>query len=121
MVESGWRMAENQTPSAIRYPVLYGEVAERLNAAVLPPPAKRRGPASLWREKSIGTIIPVWSVYVLQSEKSGRYYTGYAEDLKRRLKQHNDGKTKSLKAHLPDRVVCVEEFSSQQEAYRRER
>jgi putative endonuclease len=60
-------------------------------------------------------------VYILKSEKSGRYYVGRAADLPKRLKQHNDGKTRSLKAYLPMQVVHVEEFSSKQEAYRRER
>ena len=63
----------------------------------------------------------MWYVYVLKSEKSGHYYTGYTEDLKKRLNQHNSGKTKSLKAQLPVRVVCFEEFPNKQEAYRRER
>ena len=63
----------------------------------------------------------MWHVYILKSEKHGHYYTGYTEDLKKRLKQHNDGKTKSLKAQLPVRIVHVEDFLSKQEAYKRER
>ena len=63
----------------------------------------------------------MWYVYILQSEKTGRYYTGYAEDLEKRLKQHNKGKTKSLKAHLPVRVLYAEKAPSKQEAYYRER
>ena len=33
-------------------------------------------------------------VYILQSESTSRYYCGYTEDLKRRLKQHNDSNYK---------------------------
>ena len=63
----------------------------------------------------------MWFVYVLRSEKKGRHYVGHTKNLEKRLKQHNDGKTRSLKAHLPVRVVYVEERSSKQEAYRREK
>ena len=29
-------------------------------------------------------------VYILQSQSNGRFYCGYSEDPKRRLRQHND-------------------------------
>ena len=32
----------------------------------------------------------VYTVYILQSESSGRYYCGQTNDLSRRLSQHND-------------------------------
>ncbi len=63
----------------------------------------------------------MWCVYVLKSEKTGRYYTGHTEDIEKRVRQHNDGKTKSLKAYLPVQLVYVEKCMSKQEAFRRER
>ena len=63
----------------------------------------------------------MWVTYILQSQKTGRYYVGHTGDLKERLRQHNSGKTRSLKAHLPVQVIHVEEFPDKQEAYFRER
>ncbi|HOW88003.1 MAG TPA: hypothetical protein P5561_00545 [Candidatus Omnitrophota bacterium] len=37
------------------------------------------------------------------------------------MKQHNSGKTKSLKAHLPVQAVYIEKFISRREAFQRER
>jgi len=31
-------------------------------------------------------------VYILKSEKDGKLYIGYTNDLKRRLEEHNSGK-----------------------------
>ncbi len=62
----------------------------------------------------------MWHVYILKSEKIDRFYTGYTENLERRLKEHNHGKTCSLKAYLPLRIIYSEEFPTKQEAFRRE-
>ena len=63
----------------------------------------------------------VWYVYILKCGKINRYYTGHTENLERRLKEHNNGKTQSLRAYLPVRIIYTEEFSTKQEAFRRER
>ncbi|MBD3248123.1 hypothetical protein GF382_02435 [Candidatus Falkowbacteria bacterium] len=47
-------------------------------------------------------------LYVLQSFKNERIYTGIAEDLKRRLEDHNKGKTRSTKAFRPWKVIYYE-------------
>ena len=31
-----------------------------------------------------------YSVYILKSESTGRYYCGHTDDLERRVRQHND-------------------------------
>ncbi|MEW6674972.1 MAG: GIY-YIG nuclease family protein [Nitrospirota bacterium] len=38
-------------------------------------------------------------VYVLLSEKDHKLYIGFTSDLKRRLKEHNEGKTLSTRFH----------------------
>ena len=35
----------------------------------------------------------MYTVYVLTSLKDGKHYRGYTSDIKRRLKEHNAGKT----------------------------
>jgi predicted GIY-YIG superfamily endonuclease len=40
-------------------------------------------------------------VYVLKSEKHWRFYVGLANDVEVRLKEHNNGKTKSTRPYKP--------------------
>jgi len=47
-------------------------------------------------------------VYVLLSLKDGKFYIGYTEDLKRRLKEHNSGKNISTKSRLPLKLIYYE-------------
>ncbi|HOW87226.1 MAG TPA: GIY-YIG nuclease family protein [Candidatus Omnitrophota bacterium] len=63
----------------------------------------------------------MWYVYILKSLKTGRYYVGYAEDLEKRLEQHNSGKTRLLKSHLPLALIYNEKYASKSEAYLREK
>jgi len=60
-------------------------------------------------------------VYILRSEKNGRYYIGYSDDSERRLTEHNSGKVKSTKAFRPWIKVYTEVFQTEIEAVRRER
>jgi len=53
--------------------------------------------------------------------KFNKYYTGYTENLEKRIKEHNLGKTKSIKHYIPFQLVCFEQYNSKQEAYKRER
>ncbi|MEK7556957.1 MAG: GIY-YIG nuclease family protein [Patescibacteria group bacterium] len=59
--------------------------------------------------------------YVLQSQKTGRYYVGSATNIPARLKRHNSGYVRSTKAGLPYILVYQEEHPTKQDAYRRER
>jgi len=60
-------------------------------------------------------------VYVLQSETTERYYTGFTVDLEHRIGQHNTGITKSTKNRGPWRLVYQEQYASRAEAMRREK
>jgi putative endonuclease len=59
-------------------------------------------------------------VYALKSEKDGRIYVGFTQDLSRRLKEHNSGKTRSTKGWLPWNVIYTEEADSREKARARE-
>lgn len=59
-------------------------------------------------------------VYVLRSLKDGSTYIGFTENLEKRLKQHNNGETRSLKKKIPLEIVYVEEYESKTEARKRE-
>lgn len=63
----------------------------------------------------------MYYVYILQSDKTGKYYVGYTKNLEKRLKEHNAGKTKSLIQHLPLKLIKVEEYQFYKEARGREK
>lgn len=59
--------------------------------------------------------------YVLYSKLHERFYTGLTQNLKRRLQEHNSGKTKSTKAYRPWELVFSESFQTRAEARNREK
>lgn len=59
-------------------------------------------------------------VYMLKC-KDDTLYTGYTNDLKRRLKMHTDGKgAKYTRGRGPFQVVLIEAYETKQEAMQRE-
>ena len=78
----------------------------------------------LWRgPASAGGAHPNvmrYCVYVLQSESRFRYYIGSCANIDERLARHNRGSVRATKYGIPWRVVYVEEFSTRQDAYKRE-
>ena len=60
-------------------------------------------------------------VYLLRSSKSQRIYIGCTNDLKNRLKEHNEGKVYSTKRMLPVELIYYEAFKSKDLAYKREK
>jgi len=59
--------------------------------------------------------------YVLLSEKDRKQYIGYTSDLRKRLKEHLDGKSFATKSRLPLKLIFYEAFVSQKDALRREK
>lgn len=62
----------------------------------------------------------MYYVYVLQSEKDGKLYTGYTNDLKRRFAEHMTGDTASTRNRRPLRLIYYEAYMSQADAENRE-
>lgn len=59
-------------------------------------------------------------VYVLRC-RDGSFYTGYTNDLKKRVRLHNDGKaSKYTRGRLPVKIVAQWSFDSKSEAMRHE-
>ena len=44
-------------------------------------------------------------VYILKSLKDNSLYFGYTENIKNRLKEHNDGESKYSKSKLPFKLI----------------
>lgn len=58
--------------------------------------------------------------YILEC-RDGTYYTGWTNNLDKRVKDHNAGKgAKYTKARLPVSLIYHEEFQTKEEAMRRE-
>ncbi len=62
----------------------------------------------------------MYYVYVLLSKKDKKFYLGFTNDLKRRLKEHNEGKAQSTKSRRPFRLIYYEAHTSRKDAKRRE-
>ena len=60
------------------------------------------------------------SVYILRSERNGRYSTGYALDVHNRLTEHNEGRVKATRYLRPWVLVYVETCSDATAARKRE-
>lgn len=59
--------------------------------------------------------------YLLKSKKNGKLYTGSTNDLKKRLKEHNDGKSNYTKKYIPYELVYYEACLNEQDARAREK
>ena len=59
-------------------------------------------------------------VYVLRSKKDGKFYTGFAADIEKRLKKHNAGDVISTKDRLPFELVYFEGCKNKTDALHRE-
>ena len=55
-------------------------------------------------------------VYILQSLKDKGLYIGYTNDLKKRLKEHQESKSFATKGRLPLKLIYYQGFISQKDA-----
>lgn len=66
------------------------------------------------------TMQTKYILYVLRSVNHNRKYTGITNNIERRLKEHNSGKTKSTKGYRPWILVYTEAFGTEEAAHQRE-
>lgn len=59
-------------------------------------------------------------VYILKSKKDGKCYIGSTNDLKRRIKEHNNGKIFSTQNRKPLILIYYEAYRSEKDARIRE-
>lgn len=62
----------------------------------------------------------MYFVYILQSEKSGQWYTGSTNDLRKRLSQHNLGQSNWTKGGVPWKLIYYEACLEESDARDRE-
>jgi putative endonuclease len=63
----------------------------------------------------------VYYVYILQSLRDNKLYSGYSDNLKRRLEEHNKGGVDSTKRRKPFVLIYYEAYQHQQDATAREK
>lgn len=62
----------------------------------------------------------MYFVYILLSSKDNKTYTGYTNNIVRRLQEHNSGNVKATMYRTPFKVLHLEEFETEKEAKHRE-
>jgi putative endonuclease len=62
----------------------------------------------------------MYYVYILLSEKDGRTYVGYTQNLEERLERHNSGRVTATKNRRPLNFFYTEKFETMSEAKARE-
>ncbi len=73
-------------------------------------------------KKLLGPIAPqlenyiMFYVYIIKSKKDNNIYIGYTNDLIRRLKEHNSGKSKYTKDKFPYELVYYESYKNMADA-----
>src|SRR3989338_7458551 len=60
-------------------------------------------------------------VYILKSQKDGKFYTGYTQNVIQRLLRHNQGLVQSTRHRQPLELLYSESYATKNEALRRER
>ncbi len=75
-------------------------------------------PSPAWQERTSSKKAAF--VYLLRNVK-GRFYLGWTADIKRRLDEHNSGKSFYTKSRGPWQLIAYEPFSSIEDAKNRER
>lgn len=59
-------------------------------------------------------------VYILQSEKTHKFYIGSTENLEDRFQRHNNGRSKATASGIPWKIKYKEEFTTRTLAVSRE-
>jgi len=62
----------------------------------------------------------MYYVYIIKSKKDQKCYIGSTIDLRKRMKEHNEGKVFSTKSRRPFTLIYYEAFRSEKDARLRE-
>ena len=59
--------------------------------------------------------------YILKSQKDNSYYIGFTSQFRKRIRQHNSGKSAYTSKHSPYKLVYRESFNTKKEAIKIEK
>ncbi len=63
----------------------------------------------------------VYYVYIIRSQKDGRFYIGQTHNLERRIEQHNQGQSGYTKKYLPWELFAYKTYETRKDAMRNEK
>ena len=63
----------------------------------------------------------MYYIYIIQSQKNSKYYTGSCHDIDLRVERHNAGATPSIISGRPWKLVYSESYENNSDALKRER
>ena len=66
--------------------------------------------------ENYGRYNAMHCTYILKSLKSGIFYYGYTDNLRRRLEEHDNGRSLFTKGHIPWKLVWYGVFENKQKA-----
>ena len=66
-------------------------------------------------------MVEFYYIYILQSEKDGKTYTGYTSNLPLRFEAHQAGEVPSTKYRRPFKLIYFEGCLTQADAVKREK
>ena len=68
----------------------------------------------------LSTSFMYWT-YIIKSKQNSSLYVGSTSNLERRIKEHNEGKSRSTKKYIPWTLVYTEGYFSKEDALHREK
>ncbi len=77
--------------------------------------------ANISRDDPVRDYVDMFYVYILQSSKTSRLYTGCTKDLRKRLSQHNSDRSYWTKQYSPWKVIYYEASINEEDARAREK
>jgi putative endonuclease len=63
----------------------------------------------------------MYYTYILKSQKTGRYYIGYTNNLQQRIAKHNQGHSTATKSGVPWQLLWVQGFKVKRDAIKLEK
>jgi len=63
----------------------------------------------------------MYYIYILKSKTNNKLYIGFTSDLRKRLLDHNNGKSNFTKKFIPWKLVYYEAYTSEKDAREKER
>lgn len=70
---------------------------------------------------NLDSVIKFYYVYVLRSVKNSKWYTGFTNNLRKRFREHNEGKSIYTKGRGPFELIYYEAYRTEEDARSRER
>lgn len=63
----------------------------------------------------------MYYTYILKSQKDGKLYIGFTNDLKARIRKHQEGRVQATRNRLPFKLVYYEACLDKEKALKREK